>query len=54
MAYKTMKTLISNYKAGRCSFTKEKLMSMCDVYYGAGRLADSEYAELIAELETLD
>ena len=48
MAYRIMNTLIKNYEKG--SFTKEKLLNMCDVYYGVGRLTDSEYTELVEKI----
>ena len=54
MAYKTMKTLINNYKNGKCSFLKEKLADMCDVYFGAGRLTNDEYTELIGMISELE
>ena len=53
MAYKIMTRLINAYKAGTCSYTKERLSEMCDVYYGAGKLTDEQYTELVAEIEAL-
>ena len=54
MAYKLMTKLITNYKNGRRTYTKERLAEMTDVYYGAGRLTDSQYEELMAEIDALD
>ena len=51
MAYRIMSKLIDNYEKG--SFTKDKLAGMCDTYYGAGRLTDAEYTELIGRIEEL-
>jgi hypothetical protein len=42
MAYKIMKKLITDRKK-----TKDELINMADVYYGAGRLTDEEYQEII-------
>lgn len=54
MAYKLMKTMINNYKNGRTVNSKDRMSEMCDVYYAAGRLTDSEYKELIAEIDALN
>lgn len=43
LGYKIMKNLI---KSGRQS--KEQLLEKCDVYFGAGRMSDREYEELVA------
>lgn len=55
MAYKITMALINNYKAGRRTYTKERLAEMCNVYYGAGQFTnDEQYIEcitLISELE---
>ena len=51
MAYRIMSKLIENYEKG--TFTKDKLADMCDTYYGAGRLTDAEYTELIGRIEEL-
>ena len=51
MAYRIMSKLIENYEKG--NFTKDKLADMCDTYYGAGRLIDAEYTELIGRIEEL-
>lgn len=48
MAYRIMSKLIENYEKG--SFTKDKLADMCDTYYGAGRLTDEEYTELMEKI----
>ena len=48
MAYRIMSKLIENYEKG--SFTKDKLADMCDTYYGAGRLTDAEYTELMEKI----
>ena len=48
MAYRIMSKLIDNYEKG--SFTKDKLAGMCDTYYGAGRLTDAEYTELMEKI----
>lgn len=45
MAYKIMKKLITDRKK-----TKEELINMADVYYGAGRLTDEEYQEIITSI----
>lgn len=42
MPYKIMKSLISNSEK-----TNEKLTDMADVYYGAGRLTDRQYTEIV-------
>lgn len=42
MAYRIMKTQIS-----RGIKTKDELLNMADVYYGAGRMSDAEYEEVI-------
>lgn len=42
MAYKTMKRLIELNRK-----TTEELLNMCDVYYGAERITEEEYLELI-------
>lgn len=54
MAYNIMKSLIAGYKAGKSRFTKARLITMCNVYYGAGQLEDPEYAELMEELSALE
>ena len=54
MAYKTMKNLIKNYKNGRCTYSKEQLANMCDVYFAVGRLTTEEYTELIEEIGALE
>lgn len=54
MAYKLMSTLIRNYKDGKTTYTKERLMEMCDVYYAAGRLSDTQYVELTTALNELE
>ena len=51
MAYKIMSKLIDNYE--KASFTKDKVADMCDTYYGAGRLTDAEYTELIGKINEL-
>lgn len=51
MAYRIMNKLIENYE--KVSFTKVKLADMCDTYYGAGRLTDVEYMELIGKINEL-
>ena len=51
MAYRIMSKLIENYEKG--SFTKDKMADMCDTYYGAGRLTDAEYTELIGKINEL-
>jgi len=51
MAYKLMKKLIANYKAGKGGYTKERLLELMDVYLAAQRLTVEEYQELFAELE---
>ena len=51
MAYKIMKTLIAGYKAGKGTNTKERLSEMLDVYYGAGKLTDEQYMDLVESLE---
>ena len=51
MAYRIMSKLIENYEKG--NFTKDKLADMCDTYYGAGRLTDAEYTELIGKINEL-
>ena len=48
MAYRIMSKLIDNYEKG--SFTKDKLADMCDTYYGADRLTDAEYTELMEKI----
>ena len=48
MAYRIMSKLIDNYEKG--SFTKDKLADMCDIYYGADRLTDAEYTELMEKI----
>lgn len=42
MPYRILKSLISN-----STKSNEELTSMADVYYGAGRLTDKEYTEVI-------
>lgn len=42
MAYKIMKSLIYNGEK-----TTNELKDMADVYYGAGRLTEEEYNEII-------
>lgn len=54
MAYKTMKSLITNYKGGRRTYTKEELADMCDVFFAVKRLSTTQYTELIAEIEALE
>ena len=53
-AYKLVKTLIGNYKNKKGTLTKNRIAEMCDVYYASGRLSDTEYTELIAEIEELN
>lgn len=43
--YKIMKKKISDGKE-----TKEKLMTMADVYFGVGRLTEEEYQDVISTL----
>ena len=43
MPYKIMKSLISN-----SAKSNEELTNMADVYYGAGRLTDEQYSEIVA------
>lgn len=54
MAYRLMNTLIKNYENGRTTNSKERLQEMCDVYYAAGRLTDSQYEELSGKIATLE
>lgn len=54
MAYKLMNTLIRNYKNGKTTHKKERLLEMCDVYYAAGRLSDAEYEELTTTINELE
>lgn len=42
MAYRTLKKLIELNRK-----TTEELLNMCDVYYGADRLKEEEYLELV-------
>lgn len=42
MPYRIMKSLISNSRK-----TNEDLADMADVYYGAGRLTDEQYTEIV-------
>lgn len=54
MAYRLMNTLINNYKKGKTTYTKSRLLEMCDVYYTANRLSDAEYEELTSMLNELE
>lgn len=49
MAYRIMTNLIQN-----SAKSKEELMRMVDVYYAAGRLAEEQYIELVAEIRKTD
>ena len=49
MAYKIMKNLIANGK-----MTNEELFNMADVYYAAGRLTETEYSEIIDQINGSD
>lgn len=42
MAYRLMKVVIASGKK-----TKEEMLTMCDVYYGADRLTEEQYTELV-------
>lgn len=46
MAYRIMKSLIAN-----SSKSREELFSMADVYYGAGRLTEEQYREIVEMVE---
>lgn len=46
MPYKIMKSLISNGTKSNAELT-----NMADVYYGAGRLTDEQYTEVIGLIE---
>lgn len=46
MAYKILKQLI--YKSNK---SKEELLQMADVYYGAGRVSKDEYEDIISRLK---
>lgn len=48
LGYRVMKNLI---KSGRQ--TKAQLLEKCDVYYGADRLTNEEYQELITEINAM-
>lgn len=48
MAYKLMISLI-NLKRN----SKEDLLNKADVYYAAGRLTDTEYAEIVERIESM-
>lgn len=52
LGYRIMKNLI---KANSVTHnkTKEQLLDMCDVYYGAGRMTDTEYTEIVAEINAM-
>lgn len=54
MAYKLMLKLIQNLEKGKGSYTKERLMEMLDVYYGAGRVTDQQYEELMERLNAIE
>lgn len=54
MAYRLMNTLIKNYENGRTTNSKERLQEMCDVYYAAGRLTDTQYEELTTKISNLE
>lgn len=45
LAYKILKNLISNG-----SKSKEQLLTMADVYYGAGRISKEEYEDIISRI----
>lgn len=54
IAYRVMKNLIKQYQNGRCFYTKERLLTMCNVYYGAGQFeSDEEYMEIVTEITAL-
>ena len=42
MAYKILKYLVASGRK-----TKDELLGMADVYYGAGRLTEEQYTEII-------
>lgn len=49
MPYKIMINLIQNGLR-----SKDNLLNMADVYYAAGRLAEEQYMELVAEIGKKD
>lgn len=52
LGYRIMKNLIkANAITG--AKTKEELLDMCDVYFGAGRMKPEEYAEVVEEINAM-
>lgn len=49
MAYKLMISLINLKRT-----SKEELLNKADVFYAAGRLSDSEYAEIVARINATE
>lgn len=54
MGYRLIMTLTKNYRAGKRTYTKERIMEMAEVYYAAGRMSDDEFTEAVAEINRLD
>lgn len=53
LGYRIMKNLL---KANAITHnkTKDELLDMCDVYYGAGRMKAEEYEELVATINAME
>ena len=47
MAYKILKSLISNGKK-----TTEKILTMADVYYAAGKISQEQYEDIVTACQT--
>lgn len=54
MGYRLITTLIKNYRAGKGTYTKERIMEMAEVYYAVGRMNDDEFTEVVADINSLE
>ncbi len=54
MGYRLIITLTKNYRAGKRTYTKERIMEMAEVYYAAGRMNDDEFTEVVATINSLE
>lgn len=52
LGYRIMKNLLKANAVTQAK-TKEELLDMCDVYFGAGRMKSEEYAEVVAEINAM-